>query len=130
MVNYQSLVGRQWSYGSFDCFSLIRDYYKLLGVELPDYERPEDFKTCDSIFLDQANSLGFHEVGLNRRLPNDVLIMQLGTKTPMHAAILLPNERILHQKSDSISCSENLTAYYIKRIRAVFRHAADNSLVR
>ena len=130
MVNYQSLVGRQWRYGSFDCFSLIRDYYRLLGIELPDYERPQDFKTCDSIFLDQANCLGFHEIDFKRRAPDDVLIMQLGTKTPMHAAILLANERILHQKSDSISCTENLTAYYIKRVRAVFRHAADNSLIR
>ena len=53
MVNYQSLLGRIWSYGENDCFSLIRDYYKLLGIQLPDYERPDDLTTCESIFLDQ-----------------------------------------------------------------------------
>ncbi len=130
MVDHQSLVGRQWKYGIFDCFSLIRDYYKLLGIELPDYDRPDDLETCESIFLDQANFLGFFEVTFERRLPNDVLIMQLGTREPMHAAILLPNERILHQKTDSLSCTENLNVYYIRRTRAVFRHAADSRFIR
>ena len=130
MVNYQSLLGRQWEYGRFDCFALVRDYYKLLGISMPDYERPTDLSTCNSIFLDQAKVLGFEEINLNRREPDDVLIMRLGTRTPMHAAILLPHERILHQKQDSLSCIEALNAYYIRSIRATFRYAAKNSAAR
>jgi len=124
MVNYQSLIGRKWKYGSFDCFSLIRDYYELLGVNFPDYQRPEDLETCESIFLDQANALKFKQIDFNSRLPNDVLIMKLGTKTPMHAAILLENEQILHQKLDSLSCVELLSNYYRRSTEAVFRYAA------
>jgi cell wall-associated NlpC family hydrolase len=124
MVNYQSLVGRKWEYGLFDCFSLIRDYYKLLGVDFPDYQRPDDLETCESIFLDQASVLKFKQIDFNLRLPNDVLIMKLGTKTPMHAAILLGNEQILHQKLDSLSCVELLSNYYRRSTKAVFRYAA------
>jgi cell wall-associated NlpC family hydrolase len=127
MVNYQSLLGRIWSYGENDCFSLIRDYYKLLGIQLPDYERPDDLTTCESIFLDQLPKKGFYEIKMNRRQPNDILIMQLGTKTPMHGAIVLPEERILHQKTDSLSCVELLSDYYIRSVRAVFRYAAEHS---
>ena len=124
MVNYQSLVGRSWEYGSKDCYGLIKDYFKLLGVQLPDYERPENLETCESIFLDQALKVGFKQIELKYRLPNDVLIMRLGTKTPMHAAILLPNERILHQKLKSLSCVEPLRSYYVKSVKAVFRYDA------
>ena len=124
MVNYQSLVGRQWEYGSQDCYGLIKDYFKLLGVQLPEYERPKNLETCQSIFLDQMPKKGFKQIELNYRLPNDVLIMRLGTKTPMHGAILLPNEMILHQKLKSLSCVEPLRSYYVESVEAVFRYDA------
>jgi len=123
MVNYQSLVGLNWEYGKSDCFGLVKNYFKLLGVELPEYERPKDLQTCDSIFLDQLPKKGFKQISINQRLPNDVLVMRLGTKTAMHAAILLPNEMILHQKQNSLSCVETYRFYYVERTEAVFRYA-------
>ena len=125
MVNYQTLIGRQWEYGKFDCFTLIRDWFGLQGIELPDFERPDDLQNCESIFLKQALAIGFKQVGYNKRRPGDVLIMNLGTATPMHAAVLLPNERILHQRQDSLSAVEPLRRYYVSSVAAVFRYAAD-----
>ena len=124
MVNYKSLVGRQWKYGIFDCYSIVRDYYKLLGINLPDYERPKDFETCESIFLSDANKLNFKEVDINERKADDVLIMKIWTKEPMHGAVLLKNDMILHQKYESLSCSEFYNHYYRKRTVGCFRYAA------
>jgi len=124
MVNYQSLIGRQWEYGKADCFSLVRDWFKLQGVELPDYERPESLQSCESIFLEEAERIGFKPVTLQTRQPGDVLIMRMGTRTPMHAAVLLPGERILHQQRDSLSAAIPLSRYYLTRVAAVFRYAA------
>ena len=76
MVNYQSLIGRQWEYGKTDCFTLVRDWFKLQGVELPDYERPESTQTCESIFLAEAERIGFQQVTMQTRQPGDVLIMK------------------------------------------------------
>ena len=125
MVNYQTLIGRKWEYGKFDCFTLIRDWFGLQGVELPDFERPDDLQNCESIFLKQALAIGFEQVAYASRRPGDVLIMNLGTATPMHAAVLLPNERILHQRQDSLSAVEPLRRYYVSSVAAVFRYAAD-----
>ena len=130
MVNYQSLLGRQWKYGVFDCYTMVRDYFALEGVRLPDFERPADLETSDSIFLAQAERIGFSQVEYNSRRPGDVLIMKLGTKDPMHAAVLLPDERILHQRQDSLSAVEPLGRYYVSRVAAVFRYAADRSAAR
>ena len=124
MVNYQSLIGRQWNYGVNDCFTLIRDWFQLQGVQLPDFARPDDLEVCESIFLQQAEAIGFKPVAMERRKPGDVLIMRLDTRTPMHAAILLPDELILHQRQDSLSAIEPLRRYYVERIAAVFRYAA------
>ena len=124
MDHYQSLIGRQWEYGVNDCFSLVRDFYALKGIMLPDFDRPADLETCQSIFLQQAERIGFQQVPYGKRRPDDVLIMRIGTKEPMHAAILLPNEQILHQRQDSLSAAEPLRQYYVDSIAAVFRYAA------
>ena len=124
MVDYQSLIGRQWEYGKTDCFTLVRDWFKLQGVELPDFSRPEDLEVCDSIFLEQAEAIGFEQIAFDKRKPGDVLIMRLDTRTPMHAAILLPDELILHQRQDSLSAVIPLSRYYLARVAAVFRYAA------
>jgi cell wall-associated NlpC family hydrolase len=130
MVNYQSLIGRVWEYKKFDCYTLMRDYFSLLGIDLPHYKRPDNLENCESIFLDQMPKQGFEQINLNERLPNDVLIMKIGTRTPMHAAILLPEERILHQRRDSLSCVEAFNAYYRKSTHSVFRYAAKGSAAR
>ena len=127
MVNYQSLIGRQWDYGANDCFSLVRDFFKLKGINLPDFGRPEDLEISESIFLQQAEAIGFKQVEWSKRKAGDVLIMRLHTRTPMHAAILLPDEEILHQRQDSLSAVEPLRQYYVQRVAAVFRYGADRS---
>ena len=123
MVDYQSLVGQQWEYGKQDCYTLVRQYYALLGVNLPDFSRPEDLGTTDSIFLRHARSLKFESVALDDRRKSDLLVMRLGTRTPMHGAIYVGNDKILHQRMNSISAVEPLRQYYWRRIAAVFRHA-------
>ena len=128
MVNYQALIGKQWDYGQNDCFSLVRDWFSLQGVMIPDFERPDDLEICESIFLEEAKSYGFSPVEFDRRRPGDVLIMRLGTMTPMHAAILLENEQILHQRQDSLSAVEPLRQYYVSRVAAVFRHDSDRQV--
>jgi|TARA_R110000803_G_scaffold102179_1_gene170207 cell wall-associated NlpC family hydrolase len=130
MVNYQSLIGRQWDYGANDCFSLVRDFFKLKGINLPDFARPDDLEISESIFLQQAEAIGFRQVKWSQRKAGDVLIMRLQTRTPMHAAILLPDEEILHQRQNSLSAIEPLRRYYVERVAAVFRYGADRSAAR
>ena len=128
MVNYQALIGRQWEYGKFDCFTLVRDWFELQGIKLPDFDRPKNLETCESIFLREALAIGFKQVAYASRRPGDVLIMNLGTAAPMHAAILLADERILHQRQDSLSAAEPLRRYYVSSVAAVFRYAADRKV--
>ncbi len=124
MDQYQSLIGRHWEYGVNDCFSLVKDFFALKGVNLPDFPRPDDYETADNLFIKSAESYGFKEVEYESRVPNDVLILKLGTATPMHIGVLIGCDSILHQKRKSISCVEPITRYYRKNTKAVFRYAA------
>lgn len=123
MVNYRALVGRQWEYGKSDCFSLLQDYYKLLNIDIPDFTRPECLESTDSLFLKYAWSVGFDRISFEQRQQHDVLIMKLGTDAPMHAAIYVGGDKILHQRMNGISAVEPLRQYYWRRTAAVYRHA-------
>jgi len=127
MVDYRSLIGKAWKYGEQDCYTLVRDYFALWGVNLPDFDRPESLQCTDSIFLRHAPTLGFEQVDFNDRQEGDMLIMRLGTRTPMHAAIYLKDDRILHQRMNSISATEPLTRYYRDRVSVVYRHATGHA---
>mgnify|MGYP003138392614 CR=1 FL=1 len=123
MVNYRALVGRQWEYGKSDCFSLLQDYYQLLKIDIPDFPRPDSLEYTESIFLKYAKTVGFERVSFADRRQHDVLIMRLGTKNPMHAAIYVGGDKILHQRMNGISAVEPLRQYYWRRTAAVYRHA-------
>lgn len=123
MVNYRTLTGKTWEYGKQDCYTLVRDWFALWGVDLPDFERPVSLQRTDSIFLRHAEALGFELVDFADRQNGDVLIMRLGTRNPMHAAIYLKDDQILHQRMNSVSTIEPLTRYYRDRVSAVYRHA-------
>ena len=122
MADYKSLVGRQWLYGKFDCYSIIKDYYELLGIIIPDFERPKNLITTESIFMEEAPRNNFQLVDFDDRTKNDMLIMRLGTNNPMHGAIFLGDNKILHQKYKSLSCIENYNVYYRRSTKAVFRY--------
>jgi cell wall-associated NlpC family hydrolase len=127
MVDYRSLIGREWDYGKQDCYTIVRDYFELQGITLPNFDRPNELEASPSIYLREAVALGFKQVPFAERRPGDVLIMRLGTQHPMHAAVLVDYDRILHHLNDSLSAVEDLRSYYVKSIAAVFRYAAGSS---
>lgn len=127
MADYQSLIGREWDYGKQDCYTIVRDYFALQGIALPDFNRPAELESSPSIYLREAVALGFKQVSLAERRPGDVLLMRLGTQHPMHAAVLVDYDRILHHLNDSPSAVEDLRSYYVRSIAAVFRYAAGSS---
>lgn len=127
MADYRALIGLPWKYGEQDCYTLLRQYFALQGIELADFERPADLELTPSIYLREAAALGFKRVDFEDRRVGDVAIMRLGTMAPMHAAIFVEPWRILHQKQDSVSAVEWLSSYYVRKIAAVYRYAAGSS---
>jgi len=123
MVDYRALLGRQWDYGKNDCYSLLREYYGLLGIDLPDFPRPESLERTESIFFKHAQAIGFKTVLFEDRRKHDVLIMRLGTSNPMHAAIYVGDDKILHQRTNSLSAVEPFGRYYRQSVAAVYRYA-------
>lgn len=97
--NFQSapLVGRQFSHGVLDCYELIRDWFKRArGVELAQHERENEWwrKTPEKdLYLSNLVSDGWRVLKEDEPLkPGDMIVMQVASVVPNHAAIYLGDE--------------------------------------
>ncbi|EBD1882882.1 phage tail protein, partial [Salmonella enterica] len=91
------LTGRQFEHGVTDCYTLFRDAYHLAGIDMPDFDREDDWwSQGKSLYLDHLEATGFYRVDPEDAQPGDVLICCFGSPTPNHAAIYCGNDELLH----------------------------------
>ena len=119
------LIGREWCYGTLDCYSLVRDWYKQnWGLELSDYERHGEwwFKGLNT-FVDNFKNEDFVEVDQESDPQHgDALLMQIVSPVPNHVAIYLEDNIILHHLEKRLSSRDILTGYYRKNTTHILRH--------
>lgn len=116
-------LNRPFLHGVFDCYTLIRDYYRVnFKIFLPtNIQRTwEWWLQGDNLYVDNANSYGFREV--NDIKVHDVLIMKLNSNVPNHGAIYVGNNNILHHVSGRFSTTEEITPFYKQNIAVIYRH--------
>lgn len=116
------LIGRQFSHGLLDCWTLIRDYYRItLGVALPDYHRPDDWWiNGQTLYLDHYAEAGFVPVAEPKI--HDMLLMQVAAPTPNHAAVWLGDGTILHHQMGRLSSRDVYGGWYRKITTHILRH--------
>lgn len=116
------LVGRVFSHGVLDCYALIRDWYNQeRGVTLLDFERHDQWwKQGQNLYLDNFRKAGFE--------PSDevhegaVLLMQVGSPVPNHAAIYLGDDIILHHVQGRLSSRDVYGGYWRKCTTNILRY--------
>lgn len=109
-VPIEPLAKRPWIFGVFDCYGLVRDYYRLnLNVTLPNRPRENQWWNDPekaTLLLDMYSSDGWVEIDDWRKNieKHDVFLIQLpGFNVPTHCAVYLGNELAMHHRWDRIS---------------------------
>jgi len=117
-----NLVGRTWTHGVLDCYSLIRDYYwQKLSVVLPDFKRVDNWwQNGGNLYLDNFSAVGFTVE--EEPQAGDVLLMQIKAPVPNHGAIYLGDGVILHHLHGRLSCREAWDGYYRKNTTHILRY--------
>ncbi len=125
------LLERQFVHGVVDCYTLVRDYYaRELGIELPDFERADDWwNHGGDLYRQNFGAAGFAAVEGEPRL-HDVLLMQVAARVPNHAAVWVGSDpampgtapRILHHLYGRLSGHDVWGGDWARRTTAVLRH--------
>ena len=84
------LIGRQFVHGIHDCLSIILDYYKReRGIDLGVYDREDGWWNTPGkdYYRELLPKAGFNQVDSPEH--GDVVLMQIRSKVPNHAAVFL-----------------------------------------
>jgi proteasome lid subunit RPN8/RPN11 len=119
------LVGRTFTHGINDCYTLIKDYYKQnLGIELLDFAREDNWwNHGQNLYMDGFALTGFRKLDADvPRAKHDVLLLQLRSPVPNHAAIYLGDGKIIHHLFGRLSTIESYDGYWSFNTVAFLRH--------
>lgn len=118
------LLGREYSHGVLDCFSLVRDYYKrVLGIDAPDFPREEYWwKKGQNLYLEHFAEYDMFEVKDGTIQEHDVLLMQLESPVPNHAAVYIGGNLIVHHCFRRLSSRDVYGGMWQKITVKVIRH--------
>lgn len=124
------LLDRSFRHGITDCYSLIRDYYRLeVGIFLPEFPRDWEWWLADQdLYQDGFEKAGFRVIDSSEAKPGDVWLAQLKSPVVNHGGILLDHGLILHHPSarkpvDSSQCARREPgARWMNHIMLWLRH--------
>lgn len=119
------LLGREFSHGVLDCYSLIRDYYEeVLNIEIPDFERPDDWWDAGlDLYMENFEKAGFSAVPVETMKPHDVILMTVGNSGKTnHGAVYLGDGKMMHHATGRLSSRDIYGGYWAKITRLVVRH--------
>ena len=117
-------VGRQFAFGVVDCYTLVRDWYaREYGIELRDYDRRDKFwEHGENLYMDNFANEGFSEIPVADVQPGDLILMNVCSLVPNHAAIYLGDQLILHHVQQRLSSRDVYGGYYWKNTACALRH--------
>ena len=121
------LIGRQWTWGSSDCWTLVIDYFAEKGLRVENWtrpNRPEEILT-NGIFERLIPRSNFVEIDDNREmLPGDLLLMKFTGPDPDHVAIYIGEQMVLHHMAGRLSSRDLYNQFLIDATVRRYRHAA------
>ena len=121
------MVGREFSFGILDCYSIIKDHYESeLDIDMPDPVRTDKFwERGENLYVDNFESAGFKRVkfdSVHDLKVNDIVIMMAASSIPNHAAVYLGNGKMIHHVQGRLSSIDMYGGYWLKHTWGIVRH--------
>lgn len=122
------LYGREYCFGVLDCYTFVRDYYKLhFGIELRDYEREDKFwEKGQNLYLDHMEAEGFYQIDAKDMKPGDCIIMNIDSDIGNHAGVYVDDGLFAHHLYHRLSSRDVYGGYYRKHTVMFVRHRGVN----
>jgi len=114
----QDLIGRPFAHGIYDCYTLVRDYYRINGIgTLPIFPRSNHFwkeynnHKPENMIINGMNQLNLTRISMSELQVGDACFAQIQAPIVNHCAIFLGNGLVLHHLYHKLSCREPMMRY-------------------
>ncbi|WJF92008.1 C40 family peptidase [Paraburkholderia bonniea] len=118
------LVGRSFAHGVLDCYTLVRDWYRIeRGVTLPNFQRTGNWWNAgEDLYVENYARAGFRALREGEEIaPGDVILMQVRAPVVNHAAVYLGDGLMLHHLYGRLSSRDVYGGYWLEHTRVVLR---------
>jgi proteasome lid subunit RPN8/RPN11 len=119
-------VGRPYVFGTFDCYSLMADYYEReFGIHLERFTHlriSEWWRKGYDILGENWESQGFVTVTDGTFQQGDVLGIAMDSQVMNHVALYVTDDIILHHLVNRLSRRETFGPYWLSRVKLHLRH--------
>lgn len=106
-LEMQDLLKRPFCHGVYDCYSLVRDYYRQQSIMLP--ECPREWKWWENgedLYMTGLEEAGFVRIDRDELEEGDGILFQVRSKVINHSAIYLGRGLMLHHLVNRLSRRE------------------------
>lgn len=127
------LVGRTFSHGVLDCYSIVRDWYKEeRNIDLPNFKRDDGWWSDghSDLYTKGFPEAGFEKIGNSIHdctvEIGDVILMQIRSlnNIPNHAAVYIGDGNILHHLYGRLSSRDVFGGMWQDYTRSILRYKA------
>ena len=117
----QELEGREFAHGINDCYSLIRDWFRLnRSIVLPNFARGiEWWYAGKNLYDENFEKAGFETIKLEEATIGDCVMMKVASDVTNHAAVITGHNQIMHHLFNRLSGTDSLSKWNRCIIRAV-----------
>jgi proteasome lid subunit RPN8/RPN11 len=116
------LIGREFKFGSQDCYSIVRDYFYIThGIQLINPRRIDKFwEHGRSYYMEYYEAAGFERV--KDLQVGDVILMQINSSIPNHAGVYLGNGRFIQHIQGQLSNEYEYIGLWQKTTLGFYRY--------
>lgn len=123
--NFYPLLGREYCFGTSDCFEAMRDWLASENIQIPAREVFEDDWWEKGIdYFTEENIKNWKHIKVDSPQKNDVLIFAVDSAVGNHCGVYLGNDVFFHHAVNRLSCRESLYPFWGKHIIGIYRYAA------
>lgn len=115
--------GREYVDFTDDCYTIVKDFYAMVGIQLPEFEYPVDWWDKGyNMYLEHLPKNGFTQVDKSDIQPGDLMTFNYASHVPNHAGIYVGDNKVLHHMTNRMSALDDIGRFMIKYNHSVWRH--------
>ena len=117
------LIGREYKFGTCDCFEAMRDYLASKDIIIPHRDLFEDNwwdKGLD--YFTEENIKNWNHVKVSSPQENDVLIFKVHSLVANHCGVYIKDDIFFHHAVNRLSCRESLYPLWAEHLVGIYRY--------